>query len=317
MKIAYLMHTKQELPSIMKVINELVKQDDHVFIMVDDNKERDDFMIAYSHDRRVHVSHTQEFAQEGDMSLARGTLLQMKEAIEYKDAEFDYFINLYDGMLALKPRDEIVAFLEQNPGDYYEVEKTEQDDPSLKKEAIRYYGYTNMLDFPTKQKYRKKSKHLASFLYFLHIRRKLDDPVQLGSPWFILSSDTCKVLAEHFAYCSEYFKLSWYAEEMVIPMMITKYLSNPVHVNDDKRVVGPDGCWVHSQGIRPISEEVLNRFPDALYGGAILDTEQPELFEQILPIYNSTYQKPYEVPIDNSGFNHMVDSLANATIKVK
>ena len=68
---------------------------------------------------RVHISHTQEFAQEGDMSMARGTLIQMKEAVQIG---FDYYINLNDGMMPIKTREEITAFLEeQNSVDAEEV----------------------------------------------------------------------------------------------------------------------------------------------------------------------------------------------------
>ncbi len=315
MKIAYLMHTKQTSQEIMKVLQELVRQDDHAFIMVDDNKIRDEVMIAASHERRIHVSHTQEFAQEGDMSLSRGTLLQMKEAMELEDVSFDYCINLYDGMLPLKARNEIVSFLTENPGDYYYVDHTQENDPVLLKETLKYYPYTNLLNFPDSKKVRRRSRHMSSLLNLLHIRRKLEDPVQIGSPWFMLTAPTCRVLAENFSYCSEFFKLSWYAEEMCYPMMITRFVKDSVHINEDKRVVGPDGHWEHSQGIRPITEEVLNNCPDALFGGAILEADQPELFDQYLPIYNSNFTEETEYPTDNSGFNQLVDAIADKTTK--
>lgn len=299
----------------MKVLLELVKQDDHVFIMVDDNKTRDEVMIASSHERKIHVSHTQEFAQEGDMSLSRGTLLQMKEALEQEDVSFDYFVNLYDGMLPLKPRDEITSFLSQNPGDYYYVDRTQDNNADLLKQTLKYYPYTNLLNFPDSKKVRRRSRHMASFLSFLTLRRKLEDPVQIGSPWFILTAATCRILAENYSYCSEFFKLSWYAEEMCYPMMIARFVKDNVHINEDKRAVGPDGKWIHSQGIRNISEEVLKNYPDALYGGAVLEADQPELFEKILPIYNSHYVEEYNYPTDNSSFNQLVDAISEKTTK--
>ena len=62
--------------------------------------------------------------------MARGTLIKMKEAVQIG---FDYYINLNDGMMPIKTREEITAFLEeQNGKDFYYVETSEKEEPALR-----------------------------------------------------------------------------------------------------------------------------------------------------------------------------------------
>ena len=313
MRIAYLLYSGRKYYDIVPVCQQLVKQGDHVFIMVSDDKARDEVTVAFAGSRRVHISRRLEFAQEGDMSLARGTLLQMADALAYEDAEFDYFINLTEGMLPVKTRTEIVSFLEQNPGDYYYIDRNEDEDPALRPKTLKYYTYTNMLVFPTSRWVRWNTKAAANFLNLIGVRRKLDEKVKIGSPWFILTKDTAKVLSENYPYCSDKFKLSWYPEENVYFMMLDKYLPNHPHINKDLRVVGPTGSWIESQGARPLSREVLNALPEALFGGQFFDTEDEELYEEMLRKYNEDYRK--EAVSDKSKtvtekeFNDIVDQM--------
>jgi hypothetical protein len=321
MKIAYLMFSDHYYYDIVPVLKELVRQGDHCFIMVNDEKTRDSVTIAFGDDPRVHVSHTQEFAQEGDMSLARGTLIQMKEALEYEDAHFDYYINLTTGMLPVKTRTEIVKFLEDNPGDYYYVDHTEKDDPKLRKNTLKYYTFTNVLTFPDSKHVKNRTKRWAAFLNLLHIRRKLDDFMSIGSPWFIFTPATAQVLADNYPYCSDAFKLSWYAEEMCYSMMINKFMPGHEHINKDLRVVGPDGHWVEGQGARELKKDVLEAHPEALFGGKVYDDEDDEdvhaFYEEVLKTYNSDYtggeigkKNPREY--NEAQFNQLVDELGEA-----
>jgi hypothetical protein len=313
MKIAYLMCSGRKFYDIVPVCQQLVKQGDHVFIMVSDDKARDEVTVAFAGSRRVHISRRLEFAQEGDMSLARGTLLQIADALEYEDAEFDYFINLTEGMLPVKPRSEIVSFLEQNPGDYYYIDRTEDEDPALRPKTLKYYTYTNMLQFPTNRWVRWNTKAAANFLNLIGVRRTLDEKIKIGSPWFILTKETAAVLAANYPYCSDKFKLSWYPEENVYFMMMDKYLPDHSHINKDLRVVGPSGSWIESQSARPLSREVLNAHPEALFGGQFFDTEDEELYKEMLEKYNEGYQKPAvedkQKEYTEDEFNDFVDKL--------
>ena len=115
MTIAYLIHSERPYGELQELITQLTKQGDHVFIMINDNELRDQIAFTFMEYSKVHISQKQMYAQEGDLSLARGTLMQMKEALQLKNQEFDYFINLTDGMVPLKSRMEILAYLKQYP----------------------------------------------------------------------------------------------------------------------------------------------------------------------------------------------------------
>lgn len=312
MKIAYLLYSGRKYYDIVPVCRALVRQGDHVFIMVSDDKAREEVTVAFAGSRRVHISRKLEFAQEGDMSLARGTLLQMKDALAYEDETFDYFINLSEGMLPVKTRAEIVSYIEEHPGDHYYVDRTENEDPALRRKTLKYYTYTNMLVFPKNRWVRWNTKAAANFLDLIGVRRKLDDLIMIGSPWFILTRATAEVLAENFAYCSSTFKLSWYPEENIIPMMVHKFMPGHTHTNDDLRVVGPQGKWIESQGARALSREVLAAHPEALFGGTFFDDDDEALYQEMLGKYNEGYKKESDdqkKEMSEAEFNQFIDKL--------
>ncbi len=310
MKFAYLMYSSQKYRDIVPVVRMLTKQGDHVFIMINNDKERDEITVFFANNRNVHISRKLEFAQEGDLSLARGTLLQMVDAFEC-DEHFDYFINLTEGMLPVKPREEIEAYLRENPDDHYFISRSEKEDPDLRKQISRYYAYTNVIGFPTSKYVRFQAKALAGFLNLIGVRRKLEETVYIGSPWFILTNKTARVLAENYAYCSQNFKLSWYAEEMCYIMMIKHFIPNNEHVNNDMRVIGPDGLWKQSNGARKLTQEVLDQYPDALFGASILAKDDKEFYDRILKTYNRNFKhKDHEKKeVSESDFNEMVSKI--------
>lgn len=294
MKIAYLVHSDRDYDELLETINQLVKQDDHVFIMMNDNDLREKVSFVYADNRNVHISHIQEFAQEGDLSLARGTIIQMKEALEM--GGFDYFINLTDAMMPIKTRTEIVAFLEANNGkDFYYVDRDETQDDNLRKKTCKYYTLTSLLAFPTNGFVRGSAKVIASICNTLGIRRKLDDTIKIGSPWFIISRKSAIALVENYSYVSTTFKLSWYPEELYIPMMMEKFVytngDSDRHVNEDLRVVGPDGKWVESSSAKLISEDIINANPKALFAGKITVEDTLSLYETYFDKYNEDYTK--------------------------
>lgn len=291
MKIAYLVHTLRDYDEIVENINQLVKQGDHVFIMINDDNTRDDVYFVYAESTRVHISKTQEFAGEGDMSMPRGTLLQLKEAMEYEKEHFDYYINLADGMIPLKPREEIVEYLEKNPGNYYYVDRSEDEDPKIRKQLENIYTLTQLIAFPRGKVTRWLCYNFANFRGLLHIKRKIADKIYTGSPYFILQNDAAKILAEHFDYVSETFKLSWYPEENYLGMMMKKYAPDldAKHKNKDMRCIGPDGNWRESFGPRSLQQEIINKYPEALFGGQISIAEDAALYDDYFDIYNKNY----------------------------
>lgn len=295
MKIAYLVHSDREYDELVETINQLIKQGDHVFIMINDNDLRGRIHFVYSEDRRVHISEIQEFAQEGDLSLARGTIIQMKEAIEL--GGFDYMINLTDGMIPIKSRNEIIAFLEEHNGsDFYYIDRDEKEDESLRKKTLKYYTFTNLLAFPRSKFARSFTKANASFFNVIGLRRKLEDTIIIGSPWFMLTKKSAMLLVEHMDYVSTTFKLSWYPEEMYIAMMMKKYVNkdrdSSTHINKDYRYIGESGSWCESQSARDISADTNLYETEALFAAKI--TTAPEtlsLYEKFFDKYNEGYIK--------------------------
>lgn len=316
MKLAFLVHTNRDYEETIEMINQLTKQGDHVFIMINDNDLRDKIAFVYTDYLRVHVSRIQEYAQEGDLSLARGTIIQMKEAVERDD--FDYFINLTDGMLPLKTRSEIIAFLEEHKGKdfYYEATST-YDQAALNKKSKKYYPFTNALDFQRNNFLRSLSKGSGALFSCFGIRRKTDENYRIGSPWFILCKESAKKLAEHFDYVSESFKLSWYAEEQYIPMMMHKYVyvdgRNDDHMNQDMRVVGENGQWVESSEAKVLKEEVLKQHPEALFGGKITAEDTLYLYNEYFDIYNRDYDKQSQKEKRDVDPNALIDALTKSS----
>ena len=310
MKIAYLVHSGRDYEETVEQIKQLTKQGDHVFIMINDNDLRDKVGFVYADYARVHISHLQEYAQEGDLSLARGTIIQLKEAVEL--GEFDFFINLTDGMMPLKNRSEIVDFLSKNEGKdfYYEEARSEAD---LKKKSEKYYPFTNSLDFPTNRFMRGFSKLSANCTTALGFKRKVTDDYRIGSPWFILCLDTAKILAENFDYVSETFKLSWYAEEMYIPMMMNKFVyvngREDDHINQDLRVIGDTGKWQESVGAKPLTDTLISEHPEALFGGKITTDDNMYLYEDLFDIYNQDYNAKMKEEKKDLDPNRIIDAF--------
>lgn len=292
MKIAYLMHSDRGYDELLETINQLVKQDDHVFIMINDNDLREKVSFVYADSRKVHISHIQEFAQEGDLSLARGTILQMKEAVEL--GGFDYFINLTDAMMPIKTRTEIIKFLEKNNGqDFYYVDRDETKDSELRKKTCKYYSLTSLIAFPTNGFIRGSAKVIANICNLLGVHRKLEDKIMIGSPWFIISKKSAIILVENYSYVSTTFKLSWYPEEMYISMMMEKFVyrgnDSDRHVNKDLRLIGPDGKWTESCGAKVITQELIDKYPEALFASKITVDDTLHLYEKYFDIYNTDF----------------------------
>lgn len=310
------MYSGRKFYDIVPVCRQIVKQGDHCFIMVSDDKARDEVTVAFANNKKVHISRNLEYAQEGDLSAARGTLLQMKDVLAYEDETFDYCINLTEGMLPVKPREEIVDFLENNPGDYYYVDRSEKEDPELRKKTLKYYLFTNMLVFPTKKSVRRNTKAFASLLNLFGLHRKLDDEIIIGSPWFILTMPTVQILADNFAWCSDALKWSWYAEELYIPMMLNKFAPNHEHFNKDLRVVGPNGHWEESSGGKPLTKEILEQHPEALFGTQFFEEGNEEFYDEMLHLYNKNYKKPEveeKKEYTEEEFNRLVDVISEST----
>ena len=104
MKIAYLMHyMKNNFEEITVNLDILINQGDDVYLMVNDDDLRDDLILSYCDTPQLHVAHHQQTALPADMSLPRGFIVLMKDALEYEkeDGSFTYdrFIIMTDGII--------------------------------------------------------------------------------------------------------------------------------------------------------------------------------------------------------------------------
>ena len=153
MKIAYLMHyMKNNFEEITENLDILINQGDDVYLMVNDDDLRDDLILSYCDTPQLHVAHHQQTALPADMSLPRGFIVLMKDALEYEkeDGSFTYdrFIIMTDGMIPTKSKAQLVEYLEahENEDIYYEVDNSE-DNEEVKKRFENYAFFTNSYDY--------------------------------------------------------------------------------------------------------------------------------------------------------------------------
>mgnify|MGYP003437549242 FL=1 len=60
------------------------------------------------------------------------------------------------------------------------------------------------------------------------------------------------------------------------------------HINNDYRLVGPEGDWQASSGAKPINAELIASHPEALFGAKITAEDNLDLYQDYFDIYNSS-----------------------------
>ncbi len=289
MKIAYLMHyLGEDCEEVSENIDQILEGGDHVFVMLNDEKLRDDIFIAYASVPECHVSTVQSAALHGDLSLPRGTILQMKDALEYEedaDADFDYFINLTDGMLPVRSRQEIVQVLEQLDGrDNYIVTADSETSEDLKKRMEEYAFFTNSLNF-------QKSKMLQGMNSFTKNivknfkNRETDDVVVQTWPFFVLSHDSAEVLVDNLAYCSNQFMMCLYPEELCFGTMLRKF--SPVQHEERRLWITGQGDYQEQAVIQPVTMDQVLENPEALFAVRVKAKENLPVYQNVFDAYNS------------------------------
>ena len=85
-------------------------------------------MLAYGNEPSMHLVHKQEAALPGDLSLPRGMIISIADALEEEEEngfKYDAFINLTDGMIPITKKKDLEDYLNKYPEqDIYYVEKT-------------------------------------------------------------------------------------------------------------------------------------------------------------------------------------------------
>ena len=289
MKIAYCIHyLGKSFDELSENVDQLIDQGDDVFVMINDDDLRDQMVITYADDPALHVSQIQQQALHGDLSLPRGQIVQLRNALDAQINEkksYDRFILLTDGMLPLKSKEEIVCYLDQYPDqDIYYIKATSQEDPSLKKRFENYAFFTNTLSFQ-KSKMVKGMNTITSKLVHNFKKREIEDTLVLSYPWFILTEKSARALGDAFPYCSNPFKMCLYPEELAIATMLRKF-SDVKHHNESVWVVGKNGEYQFQEPIEPLSEEALRSHPKALFGATIHPETNLSIYQDYFDAYS-------------------------------
>lgn len=287
MRIAYLIHyMNKNYEELTENLDTLLNAGDDCFLIINDNDLRDELLLAYADEPRMHLVHKQEAALPGDLSMARGTIIQMIDALEFEEENnitYDYFINLTDGMLPVKNKKAIEAYLNQYPNqDIYYVEKTSEEDPELMKRFEEYAFFTNSMDFQKSKIIRGMNK-LTSNVVHNFKQRTLEDTLVLSYPWFVLTHESAKVLVDNLSYCSDNFKMCLYPEELTIGTMLRKF-SNVKHHNENIWRVNEDGLYKFNEPIKNVTREVLNE-KTALFAAKIHSDDNFDIYQDYFDIY--------------------------------
>lgn len=286
MKFAYLIHyMKKNFEELTENLDTLLDAGDDCYVIVNENDLRDDLLLSYADEPRMHLVHKQEAALPGDLSLARGTLLSIVDAIEYEQENnftYDYFINLTDGMIPVKSKKDIEDYLLSHKNkDIYYVENTSDKDNEIKKRFEEYAFFTNSMDFERSKIVKGMNKFTAGIVgTFKH--KNFDDTLVLTYPWFMLTHESAKALSDNYGYCSENFKMCLYPEELAFGTMLKKF-SNVEHHNENVWRVNADGKYQFCQAIKNISREALDE--NALFGAKIHSDDNFDLYQDYFDIY--------------------------------
>lgn len=288
MNIAYLIHyTGTNYEELSENIDQILDAGDSAFVMINDDKLRDDIFIAYGSIPECHVASQQASALYGDLSLPRGTIMQMKEAFEleedYDDIHYDYFINLTDGMMLTVSKEKMDAYLEKLDGrDSYYVVADSDTNPELKKRFEEYAFFTNSLAF-------QKSKMLQGMNSFTKTivknfkKREMEDTIVQTWPWFILSRDSARKLVDNLAYCSSQFMMCLYPEELAFGTMLKKFGAKPP-VSEKLWLTG-QGDYQSQARIKPVTMEQLCEHPEVMFAGLVSAKDNLTVYQDIFDVY--------------------------------
>ena len=288
MKIAYLMHyMKNNFEELTENLDILINQGDDVYLMVNNDDLRDDLILSYCDTPNLHVAHHQQTALPADMSLPRGLIVLMKDALEYEKEDgsfvYDRFIVMTDGMIPTQSKEKLVQYLEQHKDEdiYYEIgNSTENED--IKKRFESYAFFTNSYDFQTSKTIRAMNKMTSSLVHSFK-KRENQDPIYVSYPWFILTHESANALAENLAYCSNTFKMCLYPEEMAIATMLHKF-SDVKHHNENIWAIGKNGEYQFEKPMENVSLEAINE--NTYFAALAHSDDNLEVYEEYFDAYS-------------------------------
>ncbi len=289
MKIAYCMlYTENNYEELSENIDQFLDAGDDVYVMINDDKTRDDTFIAYVDEPRVHVATRQQSAIPADLSLPRGWIYQMMEALDYEEqnekVHYDYFITLTDGMLPIVSKEKMDAFLKNLEGkDCYWIESTTDTDEDLKKRIAEYAFFTNSFDFQKSKVIQGMNNVTASIVKHFK-QRDIKDKIVLTYPWFILTRNSAIDLVENFDYCSNTFLMCKYPEELAIGTMLDKFSENE-HVNAKFVLSGNSMEYTFEAPIQNTTLKDIQAHPEALFATKI-HASDIQTYQDVFDLYH-------------------------------
>ncbi|MGN1277174.1 MAG: hypothetical protein ACI4UK_09325 [Floccifex sp.] len=288
MRIAYLMlYTEKNYEEITENIDKILDAGDDVYIMINNDDLRDEVFLAYADEPRCNISTVQSAALPADLSMPRGFICQIEDALKVEeeyDFEYDYFINLTDGMIPLVHKEQMDSFLESlDHKDLYYVESNTDTDSALKERIENYAFFTNSYDFQKSKMIRGMNSMTAGIVKQFK-KRVIEDTVYLTYPWFILTHESALALADNKVYCSSNFSMCLYPEELCFGTMLQKY-SSVEHVNKDIWLVGKTNSYQFMQPVQNVSLEEVNNRGDKLFAAKVHSSTNLDVYQEVFDLY--------------------------------
>jgi hypothetical protein len=224
MKICYLLQGRDN-PEVALQYAIALSKNAYVVLTLNDVTWRDEAYYVLVKNHNILLSTSTPFAQEGDLSAARCWLYQIKDALEKFD--FDLCINLTEKTLPTCSQKEWENMLEQTAAtNAMSFDRDSESDPEFAATVKRYFFSTNNKKFSTSERFRKNARTTSNLVYGLGFRRKLNDIIYEGEPWFVLDKQSAMCFSDNLSYCTENFLLGWYPERAVFQSMWKKFLAH-------------------------------------------------------------------------------------------
>lgn len=273
MKLGFLFYTHSMDQSLVRTVRSLTKWDHNVYLMINEEKDRQQARYHFSMNHRVHIENELEFANEGDLSLPRFYLHMMKKAVI--EDTCDYVIALDKSMVPTISNEALENFFEKHyPTNFYYV----SPQPPDSKRINRYYPYTNIKSFSTSKFTQGWSKATAAILNFFHITRKPLPNPQVGSAYFAMSAEGVRDILDYFSFLTDHFMLSWWPHQTGLIMLFEQFCQQP-HENIEIAYYHPQP-FTPFQALQPIKDEDVPTTLDHLFIGGLSDEKHKQFLKQ-------------------------------------
>jgi len=279
MKIAYLMQVRDDINQAAHTITALATYDD-VYVTCYDFDEARPLARRFMNNNNVHfINENYEF-MEGSLSIPRVWLMLLHEAL--KNGPYGAYINVTEYTLPIRSRDELEKIIIENRGSDFIQSESEKEVTGLRHKYQKYSIGPTDPRYSTEPKFKKNMERLSSFVYSIHVRRK-KIPMEIfqGPCWFILSQETAKKIDENMGECSDYFNLSFFAQEVYFHSAINKYSDNIIN----ECIVLLDRKWEPDFFPEFVANDKIENNNSKFFVNKISLNDNEELFDKLVEQY--------------------------------